>query len=99
MNSLLTGLDRFWSVFLLPWLPTVQDCAECYWASWRWGTDLDSSRGNGVRGQGVVLAAVLLGALLGALAMFSLFYVGVFLFGCSLVCSFRSWYRVPSGLS
>lgn len=35
-------------------------------------------------GQGVVIAGALLGAVLGAVAMFSLFYVGVFLFGCAL---------------
>jgi hypothetical protein len=35
-------------------------------------------------GQAVAIAGIVLGALLGALAMFSLFYVGVFLFGSAL---------------
>ena len=95
MNGLLTGLDRYATdAFAVALIASgVFSCFLGY-RLFRIVLSVTGLLGGGALiwtvaagtgyGQGVVLAAVLLGALLGALAMFSLFYVGVFLFGCSL---------------
>ena len=95
MNSLLTVLDRYAAdAFAVALIASGVICCFLGYRLFRIVLGVTGFLGGGALvwtlaagagyGQGVVLAAALLGALLGALAMFSLFYVGVFLFGCSL---------------